>query len=65
MRKVVLYIAMSMNGFIARRDGKLDWLTSIRNPSEGDYGYMDLLQNIDTIIMGRKTYEELIKMGIE
>lgn len=65
MRKVVLYIAQSMDGFIARKDGSLDWLTSIPNPKEGDYGYQALLERIDTLVMGRKTYEELLKFGIE
>ncbi len=65
MRKVILYIATTLNGFIARKDGKLDWLTSIPNPQSGDYGYNDLLNRIDTIIMGRKTYDEVINYDME
>jgi dihydrofolate reductase len=65
MGKVVLYIAASLDGFIARPDGNLDWLTSTPAPQEGDYGYSDLLDSIGTIVMGRKTYDEVIGFGIE
>jgi len=65
MGKVILYTATSLDGFIARPDGNLDWLTSIPNPATGDYGYEDPLSSIETIIMGRKTYDEVIGFGIE
>ena len=65
MSKTVLYIAMSMDGFIARPDGNLDWLTSTPNPEVGDYGYDELLKSIGTTIMGRKTYDEVMGFGIE
>ena len=65
MIKTVLYIATSLDGFIARPDGNLDWLTSIPNPQSGDYGYAELLDSIGTTIMGRKTYEEIIGFGVE
>lgn len=63
MTKTVLYIATSLDGFIARPNGNLDWLTSTPNPDTGDYGYAELLEGIATIIMGRKTYEEVIGFG--
>lgn len=63
MGKVILYIATSLNGFIARPDGNLDWLTCTPPPvSGGDYGYTELLNKISTIIMGRKTYQEVLKL---
>ena len=66
MAKCVLYIAVSLDGFIARPDGNLDWLTSIPAPTTGaDYGYSDLLSRIGTIFMGRKTYEEIIGFGVD
>ncbi|MDD3406229.1 MAG: dihydrofolate reductase family protein [Paludibacteraceae bacterium] len=64
-RKVILYIATSLDGFIARPDGNLDWLTSVPNPQTGDYGYADLLNSIGTTIMGRKTYNEIIGFGVD
>ncbi len=52
MRKVSLYIAASLDGSIARRDGSVDWL-----PTDQDYGYADFIGRTDTVILGRKTYE--------
>ena len=65
MIKTVLYIATSLDGFIARPDGNLDWLTSMPNPQKGDYGYTDFLNTVGTTIMGRKTYNEIIGFGID
>lgn len=66
MSNVILYIATSLDGFIARPNGNIDWLTSVPNPATGgDYGYAELLDSISTTIMGRKTYDEVIGFGIE
>jgi len=65
MVKTILYIATSLDGFIARPDGNIDWLTSIPSPKTGDYGYAELLKNIGTTIMGRKTYNEIIGFGVD
>lgn len=65
MKNVVLYIAASLDGFIARPDGNMDWLNSIPNPQKGDYGYASLLESIQTIIMGKSTYNAVIDFGIE
>jgi dihydrofolate reductase len=65
MGKVILYIAASLDGFIARKDGKIDWLPgsdgSEDDSSNGeDYGYNDLMDRTDVFIMGRKTYEQVL-----
>lgn len=65
MPKIILYIATSIDGYIAKTDDNLDWLTSVPLPTEGDYGYTNLLQRIDTALMGRKTYDEIIGMDME
>lgn len=65
MAKIILYIACSIDGFIAKPDGNLDWLNSIPNPENLDYGYSDLLKRISCIIMGRRTYSEILGFGIE
>lgn len=57
MTKVKLYIACSLDGFIARDDGSIDWLTEYENNSETDYGYSEFYASIGTVLMGRKTYE--------
>jgi dihydrofolate reductase len=54
-RKLILYIATSLDGYIAREDGNIDWLSIVEDKNE-DYGYMEFLSSIDTVIMGRKAY---------
>ena len=65
MKQVKLYIACSLDGYIARKNGSIDWLDAIENPNQDDYGYNDFLSRIDTIVMGRKTYEEILGFGVE
>lgn len=65
MTKIKLYIATSLDGYIAREDGALDWLDAIPNPEKIDYGYTDFIKTIDTVIMGRKTYEEVLGFGVD
>jgi dihydrofolate reductase len=62
---IKLYIATSIDGFIARKDGSLDWLEDFPNPDKLDYGYLDFLENIDTIVMGRNTYEAILSFGMD
>jgi len=54
--KVTLYIAASVDGFIAGPDGEIDWLSMVDHPDE-DYGYYQFYDSVDALIMGRKTYE--------
>jgi len=63
MRKVKLFIATSLDGFIAKPDGSLDWLSMVETPGE-DYGYAAFDSTTDTVIMGRKTYEKVLSFGI-
>ncbi|WP_077920636.1 dihydrofolate reductase family protein [Spirosoma sp. 209] len=62
MRKLILYIATSLDGYIARPDGRVDWLEAIPNPDLLDYGYDDLLAGIDTTLMGNSTYQVVLGM---
>jgi len=61
-RKVIVHIATSADGYIARPDGDLDWLTS-RPAPEGFYGMNAFMKSIDTKVLGRKTYEASLRMG--
>ncbi|MBC6608364.1 dihydrofolate reductase [Hymenobacter sp. BT188] len=61
MRKVVLYIAASLDGYIASPDGSVDWLPPLL-PGE-DYGYTEFLSTIDTTLQGRTTYEQVLTFG--
>lgn len=58
-----LYIAMTLDGYIARADGAIDWLTNIDN-NNTDYGYDKFYQTIDAIIMGSTTYELITSFGV-
>lgn len=63
-RKIVVYIAESLDGYIATKEDVLDWLEE--TPGEGDNGYAAFLNTVDTILMGRRTYEWLLdKLGPE
>ena len=59
MAKVVLYIAASIDGYIAREDGAVDWLDVVAGEGE-DYGYTAFYESVDALIMGSKTYEEVL-----
>ena len=56
--KTSVFIATSLDGFIARANGDLDWLIGAESaPTEQDYGYKDFIDTVDTIVMGRNTFE--------
>lgn len=58
-RKIIVYIATSADGFIARKDGSVDWLDRPR--TAGDYGMGEFFKSIDTILWGRKTYDQSLR----
>lgn len=60
-RKIIVYIATSADGYIARSDGSVDWLDRPR--TVGDYGMGAFFKTIDTILWGRKTYSLGLKMS--
>lgn len=59
MSKCSVFIATSLDGFIARKDGGIDWLRTPDTESDAgeDYGYNDFISSIDALVMGRNTYE--------
>ena len=61
-RKVIVHIATSADGYIARPDGDLEWLTSRPAPA-GFYGMNAFMRSIDTKVFGRKTYEMSLRLG--
>lgn len=63
-RKVILYIAMSLDGFIAKSDDNIDFLSVVDQEGE-DYGYMKFIETVDTVILGRRTYEKVLSMGYD
>lgn len=66
MRKIILYIAQSIDGFIATTNSSVEWLTDSdnQNTEDNDYGYSDFYKSIDTTIMGYNTYKEILGFNI-
>ncbi|MEQ8337241.1 MAG: dihydrofolate reductase family protein [Cyclobacteriaceae bacterium] len=65
MRKLILYIATSIEGYIARPDGDVKWLEDQDFMIEGeDFGYQKFLETIDTTLMGNSTYKEILGFGV-
>ncbi len=60
-RKVILYISMSLDGFIATKDDDLSWLSVVEKEGE-DYGYENFNKTVDTYIVGRVTYDTILKL---
>ena len=65
-----MFIAVSLDGFIAREDGSLDWLegaepdtSGTAKPSGEDYGYQAFMGSVDVLVMGRHTYEKVCSFG--
>ena len=58
--QVSVYIAVTLDGMIAREDGGLDWLRCVQVAGE-DYGYAAFMATVDVIVMGRRTYDEVSK----
>ncbi|PZV23318.1 MAG: deaminase [Cyanobium sp.] len=60
--KCSVFIATSLDGFIARSDGSIDWLerANASVPAGEDCGYADFMQTVDAIVMGRATFEKVL-----
>ncbi|MCB0522733.1 MAG: dihydrofolate reductase [Lewinellaceae bacterium] len=63
-RKVILYIAMSLDGYIAKPDDDLGFLSMVEKEGE-DYGYYGFVSSVDAVIVGRKTYDKVLSMGYD
>jgi len=61
-KKVILYIAMSLDGFIARKNGSVDWLDKFNSSGE-DYGYKKFYDSVNTVVMGSITYKQVLSFG--
>lgn len=62
MGKVALYIATSLDGFIADRDGNIDWLDRVDDRRE-DYGYAAFYSEVELVVMGRRTWDQIRGFG--
>lgn len=63
MNKV--FIATSLDGYIAGKNGEIDWLHSIPNPENNDMGFVKFMEGVDALIMGRNTFELVCSFDVE
>ena len=63
-RKLCLFIAMSLDGYISKPDGDISFLDEMNQEGE-DYGYTAYIESVDTILLGRKTYDKILSMGVD
>lgn len=64
-KKNSVFIATSLDGYIADKNGGIDWLHSIPNPDNDDMGYVEFNKEIDALVMGRRTFETVLGFDIE
>ncbi len=60
MRKIILQLAVSLDGFIEGPNGEYDWCFT-----DQDYGMTDFLKGIDSLFIGRKSYELFFQLGAD
>ena len=60
MRKIIYYVTASLDGFIARPNGGIDWLPEFEGE---DFGYASFFDSIGTVVLGRKTYDQVLSFG--
>lgn len=61
----IAYVGASLDGFIADRDGGLDFLNAVPNPDGYDFGFADFMDSVDALLMGRKTFEVILSFDVE
>ena len=60
MKKISLFIAMSLDGYIADSKGSVEWLTGQGNDEDNIDSYSEFVKDIDTVIMGWNTYHQIV-----
>lgn len=60
-----VFIATSSDGYIAKNDGNIEWLQNFPIPKGNDLGYQSFIAKMDAILMGRKTFEQVLSFEIE
>jgi dihydrofolate reductase len=58
-----IYIATSLDGYIADKEGGIDWLANIPNPEKSDFGFSEFMEKVDALVMGRNTFETILSFG--
>jgi len=60
-----VFIATSLDGYIADRDGKIDYLNTVPIPEGDDMGFGDFMNSVDAMVMGRTTLDMVLSFGVE
>lgn len=63
MLRATVYLALSLDGFIARPDGDVGWLSAEGADPDEDYGYRAFMDSVDALVMGRRTYDTVRTFG--
>ncbi len=61
----MVFIARSLDGYIADRNGGLDWLNAVPNPDHLDLGYEKFIENVDALVMGRSTFDMVCSFDMD
>jgi len=64
-KKNSVFIATSLDGYIADKNGGIEWLNSVPNPNNDDMGYVEFINEIDGLIMGRTTFETVLGFDLD
>ena len=62
--KTVAYLAVSLDGYIADKNGGVDWLNEIQNPDKSDFGFAEFIKSVDAIVMGANTFRVVQSFGV-
>lgn len=60
----LVYIATSLDGYIADREGGVDWLHAVANPEGSDFGFAQFMAGVDALLMGRRTFETVLSFDL-
>ena len=64
-KKNSVFIATSLDGYIADKNGGIEWLNSVPNPNNDDMGYVEFINEIDGLVMGRTTFETVLGFDLD
>ncbi|USD43545.1 dihydrofolate reductase [Vibrio sp. SCSIO 43135] len=59
----IVYIATSLDGYIADKNNQVDWLHEVPNPEGSDFGFADFMERVDALVMGRNTFDMVASFG--
>ena len=64
-KKNKVFIARSLDGYIAGKEGEIEWLNAIPNPDRDDMGYLEFMAGIDALLMGRRTFHKVCSFDMD